>query len=304
MDRYISSFAIGVAADIADPGIALVATADDGNALFAVNNSPTLAAMIAKADGESRPFQTFGATGHVYIDGAGIVDANGYATHSAFQSRIDHPLDPTQKYLNHAAIESSETLNLYSGNAVLGADGSASIQLPDWFTTINGDFRYQLTPIGGFAQLFIAEEITNNQFRIGGGHAGMKVSWQVTGIRQDAYTKMHPLVVESAKEGDDRGLYIHPEAFGQGKEMGVHAMEGREVALAKGNESWCRPGAGLKETLGRFKLTKPFSIVISTGAERSARIVLRSGETLCLPRGWISRKQMRPSLGFYEIQKN
>jgi hypothetical protein len=157
------------------------------------------------------------------------VDANGYTVHAAFQSRIDHPLDPTQKYLTHAAIESSETLNLYTGNAILGADGSASVQLPDWFTSINGDFRYQLTPIGGFAQLYVAEEISNNHFRIAGGRVGMKVSWQVTGVRQDAYTKMHPLVVESAKEGEDRGLYIHPEAFGQGAELGVHAMQAAKL---------------------------------------------------------------------------
>ena len=62
--------------------------------------------------------------------------------------RIDHPLDPANKYLFHAAIESSEVLNLYSGNTVLDASGEAVVQLPDWFEVINKDFRYQLTSIG------------------------------------------------------------------------------------------------------------------------------------------------------------
>lgn len=42
----------------------------------------------------------------------------------------------------------------------------------------------------------------------------MKVSWQVTGVRQDAYAKAHPLVVEEEKEPRVRGFYIHPELYG------------------------------------------------------------------------------------------
>jgi hypothetical protein len=223
-------FPIGVVGDSPnESGVGVFATADDGEGLIAANNSPSVSALLTESFGSSGPFTALGVNGSVSIDKNGVVDANGYTVHAAFQSRIDHPLDPTQKYLTHAAIESSETLNLYTGNAILGADGSASVQLPDWFTSINGDFRYQLTPIGGFAQLYVAEEISNNHFRIAGGRVGMKVSWQVTGVRQDAYTKMHPLVVESAKEGEDRGLYIHPEAFGQGAELGVHAMQAAKL---------------------------------------------------------------------------
>jgi hypothetical protein len=105
-------------------------------------------------------------------------------------------------------------LNLYTGNAVLDADGSAFVSLPEWFTALNEDFRYQLTPIGAFAQLYIADEINLNRFRIAGGRSGMKVSWQVTGVRHDGYAKAHPLVVEVEKQGEDRGHYQNPEAFG------------------------------------------------------------------------------------------
>jgi hypothetical protein len=53
----------------------------------------------------------------------------------------------------------------------------------------------------------------------------MKISWQVTGVRRDAYAKMHPLVVESNKLGDERGHYLHPDAFGQPLEMGITAVQ-------------------------------------------------------------------------------
>ena len=47
--------------------------------------------------------------------------------------------------------------------------------------------------------LHIAEEINENQFKIAGGSRGMKVSWQVTGIRKDLWAKAHPMTVEQEK---------------------------------------------------------------------------------------------------------
>jgi hypothetical protein len=128
--------------------------------------------------------------------------------------KIDHPLDPANKYLYHAALESSEVLNLYTGNATLDANGEAAVQFPDWFEAVNRDFRYQLTAIGAPGpNLHIAQEIQNHSFKIAGGAAGMKVSWQVTGVRQDAWEKAHPMAVEAAKPPSERGYYIDPELF-------------------------------------------------------------------------------------------
>ena len=128
--------------------------------------------------------------------------------------RIDHPLDPANKYLYHAAIESSEVLNLYSGNVVLDASGEAVVQLPDWFEVINKDFRYQLTAIGAPGRdLYIAEEVSGGHFKIAGGKPGGKVSWQVSGVRNDAWEKAHPMVVEADK-GAARGQYLTPELYG------------------------------------------------------------------------------------------
>ena len=136
--------------------------------------------------------------------------------------KIDHPLDPENKYLVHAAIESAEVLNIYSGNARLDVNGEAVVQLPEWFQEINRDFRYSLTPIGAAGSgLYIAQEITNGRFQIAGGVAGVKVSWQVTGVRSDRALLIHPFRAEQDKPVRERGTYLNPEAWGQAEERGI-----------------------------------------------------------------------------------
>jgi hypothetical protein len=133
---------------------------------------------------------------------------------------IDHPLDPENKYLFHASIESSEVLNIYSGNVVTDANGDAVVTLPDWFEVLNKDLRYQLTVIGTFAQAMVAGEVKDHRFAIKTSAPGVKVSWQVTGVRSDAMMRKHPFKVEEDKPGFERGTYLAPEAFGQPEEKG------------------------------------------------------------------------------------
>jgi hypothetical protein len=93
--------------------------------------------------------------------------------------RIDHPLDPANKYLYHASVESSETMNIYTGNVTLDGSGAASVDLPAWFEALNGDYRYQLTAIGAAApNLHIAQKVANHQFSIAGGAPG---TWKSRG---------------------------------------------------------------------------------------------------------------------------
>jgi hypothetical protein len=134
---------------------------------------------------------------------------------------IDHPLDPANKYLNHASVESPEMKNIYDGVAVLDSHGEAVVELPDWFEALNKEFRYQLTCIGGFAPVYIAEKIKNNRFKIAGGAPGLEVSWQVTGIRHDAWARAYPVVVEEDKSENERGYYLDPKPFGQPEEKGI-----------------------------------------------------------------------------------
>jgi hypothetical protein len=158
----------------------------------------------------------------------GHIDPNGNALFAGNVSKgggsfkIDHPLDPENKYLYHSFVESPDMMNVYNGNVVLDAGGEAVVDLPEWFEALNRDFRYQLTAIGRPGpDLHVADEISGNRFRIAGGKGGTKVSWQVMGIRKDAFANKHRIPVEEQKPVAERGRYLHPESFGLPPEMGV-----------------------------------------------------------------------------------
>jgi hypothetical protein len=151
----------------------------------------------------------------------GAVDVNGTLSKNAGSFKIDHPLDPANKYLSHSFVESPDMMNIYNGNAELDAAGEAWVELPEWFEALNQDFRYQLTCIGAFAPVYIADEIVGNRFRIAGGEPGLSVSWQVTGIRHDPYADAHRIPVEEMKPAREQGRYRNPELYGQPVSAGV-----------------------------------------------------------------------------------
>jgi len=63
-----------------------------------------------------------------------------------------------------------------------------------------------------------------NAFSIAEGDSGQKVSWQLTGIRQDAWANAHRIPVEEEKPAADRGLYLHPTEHGQPAAKGIDAV--------------------------------------------------------------------------------
>jgi hypothetical protein len=86
----------------------------------------------------------------------GNVEVTGNLIKGSSTFKIDHPLDPENKYLSHSVVESPDMMNIYNGIVTLGKDGSAVVTLPDWFESLNREFRYQLTCIGGFAPVYVA----------------------------------------------------------------------------------------------------------------------------------------------------
>ncbi|MGH9753666.1 MAG: hypothetical protein ACREA2_12860 [Blastocatellia bacterium] len=148
----------------------------------------------------------------------GNVEVTGNLTKGGGNFKIDHPLDPENKYLSHSFVESPDMMNIYNGIVTLGKNGSAEVTLPDWFEALNREFRYQLTCIGGFAPVYVAKKVSGNRFKIAGGKPGMEVSWQLTGVRKDAYAETHRIQVEEMKPIAERGSYLHPEAFGKSSE--------------------------------------------------------------------------------------
>jgi len=160
----------------------------------------------------------------------GDVMVTGTLTKGGGSFKIDHPLDPDLKYLYHSFVESPDMKNVYDGVVVLDNNGEGCVQLPDWFEALNKDFRYQLTCIGGYAPVYIAEEITHNQFKIAGGKPALKVSWQVTGIRQDAWANTHRIPVEEEKQGKEIGKYLHPQENGVSEILGIDYEERKKMA--------------------------------------------------------------------------
>jgi hypothetical protein len=160
-----------------------------------------------------------GAAGYFH----GNVTVTGTLSKGAGSFKIDHPLDPAAKYLYHSFVESPDMMDIYNGNVTTDDHGEAVVELPDWFEALNRDFRYQLTVIGTFAQAIVAEEIENNRFSIRTNLGNVKVSWQVTGIRHDAYANAHRIPVEEEKPQEEQGYYLHPELFGQPESASVEA---------------------------------------------------------------------------------
>jgi len=158
-----------------------------------------------------------GVSGNLYVTGT-----------KAF--KIDHPLDPANKYLIHYAIESPTVQNLYNGTILLDAYGEAVVQLPDYFEALNAEeFTYTLTPIGAsMPNLHVAEKVQNNQFKISGGVGGKEVSWVLIGQRNDPWVKQNPAKDVMGKPKEEVGTYLHPKGHGQPETLSLEYVLKRQ----------------------------------------------------------------------------
>ncbi|MCC7434916.1 MAG: hypothetical protein IT363_09550 [Methanoregulaceae archaeon] len=162
------------------------------------------------------------------------VFASGHLGASGVKSfRIDHPLDPENKYLLHYSSESPMPQNFYVGNVVTDAQGFAWVTLPDYFTEINENFKYQLTVISSgadFVQVMVSQKIRENRFQVRTSAPNTEVSWRVDADRNDLYVRNRPPKDVVAKQGHERGTYQHPEFYGFGPERGMtYAGERQET---------------------------------------------------------------------------
>jgi hypothetical protein len=149
---------------------------------------------------------------------AGNLTVNGTVSKGGGSFKIDDPIDPANKTLSHSFVESPDMMNIYNGNVVTDRHGRATVELPTYFEALNGYFRYQLTVIGRFAQAIVVEKIHDNRFEIETSKPGVEVSWQVTGIRHDAWANANRIPVEEVKSPGEQGHYLHPDLFGTGAE--------------------------------------------------------------------------------------
>lgn len=204
---------IGVWGSHDGSGWGVYATSASGAAVNAV--CPTGTAILgATTSGFAGRFQ-----GNVHV--TGNLTVSGSVSKGSGTFRIDHPLDPENKFLVHSFVESPEMKNIYDGIVTLDGTGEAIVALPSYFDALNTEFRYQLTCVGGYAPVYVSKEIADRKFRIAGGTPGLKVSWQVTGVRHDPHALRNPVVVEVEKSAAEKGKYLDPEAYGLPKDRGI-----------------------------------------------------------------------------------
>jgi hypothetical protein len=181
------------------------------------------------------------SAGKAHVEGD--LQVTGSISKAGGTFRIDHPLDPADRYLVHSFVESSEMLTVYSGTADLDANGRATVTLPRWFEALNRDVRYQLTAVGAPApSLHVQRPLSDGRFVIGGGPAGLKVSWLLTATRKDPWALAHPIVVEQRKPANERGLYLHPDLYGKPAKQSIHAKR-HQVDPVKAPRAPKRPPA-------------------------------------------------------------
>jgi trimeric autotransporter adhesin len=220
--------------DIIDAGfngsaLAVESTVVNDDAVFGAN-------FATSGSSNGALFQTSSAAGSgvVAVNQAGGLAAffsgnvaiTGTLTKGGGSFKIDDPIDPANKYLSHSFVESPDMMNIYNGSVVLDAKGEAAVTMPAWFDALNQDFQYQLTSVGGPGPgLYIAEEVSDNHFKIAGGKPGLKVSWQVTGVRHDAWANAHRIPNEELKPANEQGYYLNPELFGAPESKSILAAD-------------------------------------------------------------------------------
>jgi hypothetical protein len=206
------------------------------DALQVTNTGSGRGVRVETSDDTGVWIQTTGASAYAALDAGrssvsdlaakfrGKVEITGNLSKGSGSFKIDHPLDPANRYLYHSFVESPDMMNLYNGNVITDERGFATVVLPDWFEALNRDFRYQLTVIGNgdtWAQARISQAIEGNAFVIQTNVPDTLVSWQVTGIRRDAFAEANRIPVEEDKPDNERGRYLHAEAFGQPPELAI-----------------------------------------------------------------------------------
>ncbi|MCZ6834911.1 MAG: hypothetical protein O7G85_03985 [Planctomycetota bacterium] len=189
---------------------------------------------------------TYGVFGYaVSSSGFGLYSAGkchiqGNLSKSSGSFKIDHPQDPANRYLSHSFVESPDMMNIYNGNITTDRDGYAQVEMPDYFHALNSEFRYQLTIIDvsdsdDFVMAKVTKTLSAGRFTIRTSHPNIHVSWQVTGVRHDAWAEAHRIVVEEDKSPEEQGKYLAPELYGYPASMGIHTPVPTKEPAPKSN---------------------------------------------------------------------
>lgn len=226
-------------------GVYGVAQSVDGRGVLAYGSAPSgfthgVRAQVDSPDGRAMLGFASNGTGNSYgvrgqsnsPDGWGVYAVGRSGATGTKSFRIDHPLDPENKYLLHYASESPTPQNFYVGNVVTDAQGYAWVTLPDYFSEINKNYKYQLTVVDGpnsdendFVQVKVRQKIRDGRFQIRTSAPNTEVSWEVKADRNDLYVRNRPPKTVEDKGEYERGRYQHPEFYGLGFDRGMEKDE-------------------------------------------------------------------------------
>jgi hypothetical protein len=166
---------------------------------------------------------TVGVRGETFslTDGYGVFSLGRFGASGTKSFRIDHPLDPENRYLIHYSAESPKPMNLYTGKVVTDERGYATVLLPDYFDEVNTEPLYQLTVVDtsdDFVMAKVSKRYANGKFQIRTSKPNVEVCWQVQAQRNDRFVKTYGAPTEIDKPDGEKGSYQHPELYGLGKE--------------------------------------------------------------------------------------
>ena len=170
-----------------------------------------------------------GTTPRITLSPTGNLTVSGSLARAGGSFKIDHALDPQNKYLYHSFVKSPDMMNIYNGEVTTDVSSYSVITFPDYFEALNRDFRYQLTVLnendtGEFLWAQVVKKISDNHFTIRTARGRVEVSWQVTGIRHDAWAEKNRIPNGVDKTPAEKGRYLHPEAFGKPVSQSVFAV--------------------------------------------------------------------------------
>lgn len=172
---------------------------------------------------------TYGLTGETTAGGGSGVHAVGNISATGTKPfRIDHPFDPTNKYLMHYASESPFPQNFYNGNVTTDGRGYGWVDLPDYFDEINTNLKYQLTVMDDgeeFVLVKVTKKVENGRFQIRTSKPNVEVSWRIDADRNDRYVKAYRPADVVEKPVTERGTYQQPELYNQPAEKGFFYRE-------------------------------------------------------------------------------
>ena len=158
--------------------------------------------------------------------------------------------------------------NVYDGVVITDASGLATVTMPAWFEARSIAISATNSPaaLGQPAQTWIAKKIANGRFTIQTDKPGVEVSWQITGIRQDAWANAHRIPVEEEEDRRREGALSPPRtlwearrtehrhgACGESRQRrgGAQAAGRCRCCCAKINHGWQAarlPGSGTATT--------------------------------------------------------